>query len=396
MASTIDVAITVSLSTAENARRTPMVSFVVLCYKLAHFLPECVNSILSQTYTDFEVLIMDDRSPDNTAEVANSFADPRVKYVLNEKNLGFLNNENEGLRLSRGKYIWIISADDYLRRPYILERYVELMEKHPQVGYVFCSGVGVRSGHETGILWPQRYGERDTIVNGRVFLKKLLYGCIVLAPSAMARRECYEKISFFPLTLGRPGFQIDMTWGADWYLWCIFALWCDVAYFAEPMSCYREHELSFSSIMTQSEQVERCVDADLAVLWSVRQIAAEKGLNNVSKDCLRAIAHEYAQQGDSKFYRCGTACMSTSYFENSICSYTREESERRMIRARFYAAKGNKFFSQGDLQIARNLYLTSLRYDPLSPKVFARLVLSLGKHGVYARKILHSLRKMSS
>jgi glycosyltransferase involved in cell wall biosynthesis len=393
MASMIDDAPISNLSAAENARPTPMVSFVVLCYKLAHFLPECVNSILSQTYADFEVLIMDDQSPDNTAEVASSFADPRVKHVLNEKNLGFLNNENEGLRLSRGKYIWIISADDYLRRPYILERYVELMEKHPQVGYVFCSCVGVRSGHETGILWPQRYGERDTIVNGRVFLKKLLYGCIVLAPSAMARRECYEKISLFPLTLGR---QIDVTWGADWYLWCIFALSCDVAYFAEPMICYREHELSFSSIMTQSEQVERCVDADLAVLWSVRQIAAEKGLNNVSKDCLRAIAHEYAQHGDAKFYRCGTSCMSANYFENSLSSYTREESERRMIRARFYAAKGNKSFSQGNLKIARDFYLTSLRNGPLSPKVFARLVLSLGTHGVYARRILHSLRKISS
>ena len=58
---------------------SPTVSFVVPCYKLAHFLPECVNSILGQTYGDLEVLIMDDSSPDNTPEVAHSFRDPPVK-----------------------------------------------------------------------------------------------------------------------------------------------------------------------------------------------------------------------------------------------------------------------------------------------------------------------------
>src|SRR4051794_25603457 len=51
----------------------PLVSFVVPCYKLAHLLPECIQSILSQSYTDFEVLVMDDCSPDNTSEVAKSF-----------------------------------------------------------------------------------------------------------------------------------------------------------------------------------------------------------------------------------------------------------------------------------------------------------------------------------
>jgi glycosyltransferase involved in cell wall biosynthesis len=69
---------------------TPIVSFVVPCYKLAHLLRECVESILSQTYGDFEVLIMDDCSPDNTPEVAQSFQHPRVKYVRNDPNLGHL------------------------------------------------------------------------------------------------------------------------------------------------------------------------------------------------------------------------------------------------------------------------------------------------------------------
>jgi len=112
---------------------TPIVSFVVPCYKLANLLRECVESILSQTYGDFEMLIMDDCSPDNTPEVAQSFQDPRVKYVRNEPNLGHLRNYNKGIRLTRGKYVWLISPDDYLRPPYILQRYVELLDRHPRV-----------------------------------------------------------------------------------------------------------------------------------------------------------------------------------------------------------------------------------------------------------------------
>lgn len=68
--------------------RPPTVSFIVPCYKLAHLLPDCVNSILSQTYRDFEVLIMDDCSPDNTPQVAQSFPDPRVTHIRNDPNLG--------------------------------------------------------------------------------------------------------------------------------------------------------------------------------------------------------------------------------------------------------------------------------------------------------------------
>jgi glycosyltransferase involved in cell wall biosynthesis len=118
----------------------PKVSFVIPCYNLAHLLPQCIDSILSQTYSDFEILIMNDRSPDDTARVAKSYQDKRVKHIENESNLGHLRNYNKGIEMSRGQYIWLISADDYLRVPYILERYVRLMDSSPTVGYVVCPG----------------------------------------------------------------------------------------------------------------------------------------------------------------------------------------------------------------------------------------------------------------
>src|SRR6516225_6045108 len=112
----------------------PLVSFVVPCYNLGHFLGDCVSSILSQSYEDFEVLIMDDCSPDATAEVARSFKDPRVVHIYNNVNLGHLKNYNKGIMLARGSYIWLISADDRLRRSNALKRYIDFMHHSPQVG----------------------------------------------------------------------------------------------------------------------------------------------------------------------------------------------------------------------------------------------------------------------
>src|SRR4051812_2463554 len=213
---------------------TPTVTFIVPCFRLAHLLHECVTSILGQTFSDLEVLIMDDCSPDNTQEVATSFSDPRVRYVKNSQNLGNTRNYNEGIRLARGRYIWLISADDYLRRPYVLERYMEVMERNPRVGYAVCSGVGVKDGKETALLEYSRCEPHDRVVPGHEWLRRLLRLNVVLAASGLVRRECYERFSLFPL---------DMPWACDWYLWSLYALHRDVAYFEEPMICYREHEL---------------------------------------------------------------------------------------------------------------------------------------------------------
>lgn len=375
-----------------GAMGSPTVSFVVLCYKLAHLLPECVNSILSQTYGDIELLIMDDCSPDNTEEVARSFEDPRVRYVRNEKNLGVLRNENEGVRLSRGKYVWIISADDYLRTRGIVRRYVELMEKHSRVGYVICSGVGVRNGKETGILPHSRYRNQDAIVPGHAFLKELLYNNVVLAPSAMARRECYEKVTLYPLDSTFGDKKVDMVWASDWYVWCAFALFYDVAYFAEPMVCYREHDLSITSMITKKETIDQCAAADIAVPWMTRRKAEEAGLKDVARECVRAAANEYARHADGKRYRGAESCMTFEEFEDSLCRSTENESERNWIRARFYAAKGNASFTKEDMAEARKLYLQSLQKDPLRLAVYARLFLSLGRHGIYLRRAVRKVR----
>jgi glycosyltransferase involved in cell wall biosynthesis len=378
--------------------KPPLVSFVIPCYKLAHFLPECIRSILSQTFSDFEVLVMDDCSPDNTAEVALSFHDDRIRHIRNEQNLGPLRNYNKGVSLSRGKYIWMISADDYLRRPYVLERYVALLEEHPDVGYTFCAGVGVRDDQETGTLPYSVYSDSDRIVSGHTLLKKLLNSNIVLAASVMVRRSCYHEISCFPLDVMWAGTPVDFVWGGDWYLWCLFALHVDVGYFAEPMVCYREHELSMTNTVTQ-QQIDKCAAADIAVLWMIYQSAIKSGFKDILNCCLRAIASEYARHCLSKHYtwldRSTTSSISLAQFEDSLCRSTANEEDRNWIRARVLTSLGDGLCSRGDISGAWNFYLLGLRKDPQMPKVYVKLLfLMLGRRGNYARTLLRSFRNM--
>jgi glycosyltransferase involved in cell wall biosynthesis len=363
--------------------QNPTVSFVVPCYKLAHLLPECVNSILSQSFSDFEVLIMDDCSPDNTAEVAKSFQDPRVKHIRNDPNLGHLRNYNKGISLARGRYIWLISADDTLRRPYILERYLAQLEKNPSVGFAFCSGVGLKHGQETGLLSYSVYTDKDRLVLGHELLKRLLKGNFVLAASGLARRECYDRLGAFPL---------DLPYAGDWYLWCLFALHFDVAYFAEPMVCYREHDGSMTTAM-MGNSVESCCEEDVAVPWLIKQRADTAGFCNVSRDCLTALGYIYGRSMVSRKY---DNCMLKTWeqVEASLDRHTSIEDEKIFVRSRACAALADQYFSRDDTVSARRYYKVSLGYDRWNIMVYMKmLLLSLGKSGKSLRKALRSARE---
>jgi glycosyltransferase involved in cell wall biosynthesis len=363
----------------------PKVSFVIPCYKLAHLLPECIRSILSQTFQDFEILIMDDCSPDITPEVARSFNDLRVKHVRNDPNLGHLRNYNRGISLSKGKYIWLISADDYLRKPYVLEKYVRIMEANPRLGYAFCPGFGVLNGHETQLVGvcPMRKQE-DSILAGHTLLRRLLLWNFVLAASGLVRRDCYEQNGAFPL---------DMPWVGDWYLWCLFALHHDVAYFSEPMVCYRTHELSMTKKLFR-EDVAGCCEEELRVLWTIKRKADEAGFRRISKYCLGAVAEIYAKSVATRRYGMTEPVFTVEQFERSISERTKDEFERKRIRSRAYAEIANQYYWQGDIAKAKVFYKAAVGLDFRMGRVhLKRFLLALGKSGEALRKTIFSFRQ---
>src|SRR6266571_2177447 len=96
--------------------KTPLVSFVVPCYNYGRYLPDCLASIFGQEGAhDFEVIVIDDGSTDNTSEVLRSFTDPRMEVICHSKNLGHVATVNEGLRQARGTFVARIDPDDRYR-----------------------------------------------------------------------------------------------------------------------------------------------------------------------------------------------------------------------------------------------------------------------------------------
>ncbi|MBE9065788.1 glycosyltransferase family 2 protein [Leptolyngbya cf. ectocarpi LEGE 11479] len=113
----------------------PQISVCIPTYNRAHILPYAVNSVLNQTHRDFELIICDDASPDNTAEVVAQWDDPRIHYIRHPQNIQRSRNMRSGYEAAQGKYFIKFDDDDALT-PTFLERTVGVMEAQPEVDFV--------------------------------------------------------------------------------------------------------------------------------------------------------------------------------------------------------------------------------------------------------------------
>jgi glycosyltransferase involved in cell wall biosynthesis len=355
----------------------PRVSFVVPCYNLGHLVGDCVESILSQSFTDLEVIVMDDCSPDDTASVIAQFSDRRLVYVRNEVNLRHLRNYNKGIGMAQGQYIGLISADDTLRDSQMVERLVGVLEAHPQVGYAFCPAVRFTNAGEIGVVGS--HGTRDEIFDGREFLRRwLVRGNSVPAAAGLVRRTCYEQIGAFPL---------DMPFAGDWYLWSIFALHFDVGYLAKPMVGYRAHDANMT--LDFKSRPPALVADILRVRWRMKSEAETAGIPSIARLYLQSIAEEYAYRLTQENTSTGSYRLTVDDFEGSLVEHGASAGEAAYLRAVAYAELGDAEFEQGRSAQARSWYRKALQQDGGS--VQTRVKSALTRLGPAGRLIRHAI-----
>jgi glycosyltransferase involved in cell wall biosynthesis len=363
---------------AHHARLKPKVSFIVPCYRFGEFLGECLNSILAQTFEDFEILLMDDCSPDNTPEVAASFNDPRIRYVRNEHNVGHLQNYNKGIGLALGEYIWLISADDRLRAPYVLARYVCLMEENPRVGYVFCPGLRLENGHEKEVVDWAALERPDSIFDGRKFLYWLLMKNCILAPAVLARAECYRTIGPFPL---------DMPYAGDWYLWCAFALHYDVAYLAEPMVNYRLHSRSMTCILRDKDSSILSRDL-LALCLRIRERVSAVGDRSLQRHCDREFYRRY-------FHHIVSSRVNRHELELYLHNLASDSRKRESIERKATGRAIFQLFLKQEFQHAREAYEFAVLHKRWTGPVLwiDHVLLKLGRNGIPLARAARLLKR---
>src|SRR5215472_7974260 len=113
----------------------PRVSLVVTCYNYGRFLGQALDSLLAQTLTDWEAIVIDDASTDETGDVlARYLDDPRIRAIAHAERIGNIASYNEGLDQARGELVGILSADDYVLRSDALERQASVSAARPDVG----------------------------------------------------------------------------------------------------------------------------------------------------------------------------------------------------------------------------------------------------------------------
>lgn len=177
----------------------PKISVIMPSYNSGKYISGAIDSILNQTFSDFELIIIDDGSDDDTVKIIKSYTDNRIQLYLNEKNIGVASTLNRGLFLAKGEFIARMDSDD-ISLPNRFEKQLEYLYSNPQVAVV---GTGIK-------LFGERTGNHFFSSSSKQLKVDTLFSCCLAHPSVMMRAsvfgegklkydEAYNKIEDFDL-----------------------------------------------------------------------------------------------------------------------------------------------------------------------------------------------------
>ena len=223
----------------------PRVSVVMGAYNGERFLRPAIESILNQTFRDFELIVIDDGSTDSTPQILREFKDDRIRVVCNERNLGIAETLNNGIAVARGEYVALQDHDD-VSLPTRLGYQVAFLDKHAQVGMVgsSCSVID-----EVGTLvkhWPVEY-------DGVKLRWALLWRNPFFHTALMVRRRAIEEVG---------GYSSDPQYrfAEDYDLMSRVAFRHAVANIPQLLGCWRVHKTSASQLnVSQQEAAARSI-----------------------------------------------------------------------------------------------------------------------------------------
>jgi len=180
-----------------SSRKHPKLSIAIPLYNCESHIRETIDSVLSQTFEDFELVIIDDQSTDSSYHIALSYDDPRIRVMRNIERQGFFGNWNACLDVMSGTYCKLLPHDDPLE-PSCLEEQVKILDKHPDVELVHCARKII---DPTGkVLTTRRQKEREGIKESNASLQRIVRSGTnpIGEPAAvMFRQKTKERISGF-------------------------------------------------------------------------------------------------------------------------------------------------------------------------------------------------------
>ena len=216
----------------------PTISVVMSVYNAEQTLADSINSIINQTYQNFEFIIIDDGSTDTSLEIITSFSmkDDRIHLIINERNLGVAASLNKGIKVARGKFIARMDADD-ISLPKRFESQISFLENHTEVG-VLGTAINEKLLSHRGESRVRSFEQNNDQIQWR-----LLFRCALFHPTVMARRHLFNENLYNP----------DYLVAQDYDLWTRLAPITEFANLPTPLLDLHIHQTS-SSIIHKSLQ----------------------------------------------------------------------------------------------------------------------------------------------
>ena len=228
------------MNATEANQKNQRVSVLMPIYKTPEkYLREAVDSILNQTYTDFELLILDDCPEQSCENIIKSYDDERIKYVKNPHNIGISAARNVLLDMARGEYLAVMDHDD-VALPQRLEKETKFLDSHPEIGVVGT--------------WYQRFPAtkiKKQYVTDSQIERDLMQNCSILHPSSMIRKSVLLENNIH--------YDAKYSPAEDYMLWVSLIGKTKFANIPEVLQKYRDHGHNTSK--TQADKMKKAADA---------------------------------------------------------------------------------------------------------------------------------------
>lgn len=241
------------------------ISIITASYNYENYIKETVQSVLSQTYNDWEMIIVDDCSTDNSVNVIKSYNDERIKLFVNEKNLGLKETLKRGIKEASSDWIVFLESDDVLAPDYLAKK-VEIAQKYNDINLIFndCEFFG---DEERVKAFEQALKKTRSLLQNQSYPKKMLYDFyqsnkIFTFSSVMAKRSHLLKVNFNP--------KLDYL--IDWHLWIQLSSLGKFYYLPEKLTKWRLHKNSYINSSTYKSPFDLQAASYIEVFKSKKDI----------------------------------------------------------------------------------------------------------------------------
>ncbi len=240
------------------------VSVIIPNYNHAAFLSQRIDSILSQTYQNFEIIILDDCSKDNSKQIIEFYSgQEKIKQIVyNLENSGSTFAQWEkGIALAKGDLIWIAESDDFAESSF-LETIIKIFTLKPHIDFIFTRSYDIdEKGTRLGLSYANlKWNNEDIEIEGKEFVKKyLLYNCTIPNVSAVVFKKNKFRDSFL---------NTDFKLCGDWFFYTNILKNCNLYYLSQPLNNHRFHTTTVRSKLSNSIRAleERLLLVDMLVV----------------------------------------------------------------------------------------------------------------------------------